>query len=275
MVAPLFGIDVSRYQGAPDWAKVAESGISFAICRASLGPAYVDPQFARNRAEAERVGLVVGAYHYLTASAPGQADWFVKTVGSFDGLIAVVDVENRGTKIAEVDRFAAEFDKLTNGHPLLIYTGRWFWAGKAFKNPKRSNLGKLWHSRYVSGEWATGKSPAEAYAAVPPSWWKPAYGGWPTVTILQFSSSTKVPGIVSRCDADAFLGTLDELRALAGNTAPTEDRVRLLAAIATLTGYIDTLAAEQARKRTVPGWAKLRAYQLRRRLYVARLRALP
>lgn len=59
------GIDVSKYQGNIDWAKVAKDGVRFAILRAGSqdnnGP-YVDPYFEKNYTGAKAAGLKVGAY---------------------------------------------------------------------------------------------------------------------------------------------------------------------------------------------------------------------
>ena len=58
------GIDVSENNGWVDWDAVKEAGYEFAIIRCSYGRTGVDEMFQRNVAEAHRVGLLVGAYHY-------------------------------------------------------------------------------------------------------------------------------------------------------------------------------------------------------------------
>ena len=64
------GIDVSRYQGVVDWARVAASGQQFAIVRVGStdgSGVYVDPYFRRNEEGAHAAGLKVGAYYYTYA----------------------------------------------------------------------------------------------------------------------------------------------------------------------------------------------------------------
>lgn len=63
------GIDVSKYQGVVDWAKVKESGVQFAILRAGYGRAIkqVDPFFATNYKGCKAAGMPVGAYWYSYA----------------------------------------------------------------------------------------------------------------------------------------------------------------------------------------------------------------
>ena len=47
------GIDVSAYQGKPDWAKVKQSGIEFAILRIANSKG-LDTSFEHNYAGCER-----------------------------------------------------------------------------------------------------------------------------------------------------------------------------------------------------------------------------
>lgn len=64
------GVDVSRYQGVVDWARVAASGQQFAIVRVGStdgSGVYVDPHFKRNVEGAHAAGLKVGAYYYTYA----------------------------------------------------------------------------------------------------------------------------------------------------------------------------------------------------------------
>ncbi|MPY20555.1 glycoside hydrolase family 25 protein [Paenibacillus glucanolyticus] len=62
------GIDVSRYQGVVDWAKVKASGKSFVFIKASQGTSLEDPRFAGNAQGAKAAGMLIGAYPYLEAS---------------------------------------------------------------------------------------------------------------------------------------------------------------------------------------------------------------
>lgn len=66
------GIDVSEYQGAIDWQKVAASGVKVAIVRYADGM-YIDRYFYQNMAGAIKAGLHVGAYIYSRAINAAQA----------------------------------------------------------------------------------------------------------------------------------------------------------------------------------------------------------
>lgn len=211
----LLGIDVSVWQGGIAWDRVPRD-IVFAIARATI-KYKPDSWYASNARGITETGRLAGAYHYLyPGDGRGQADAFLGVVGSPKGKLCVVDVEAPDTKLADVDAFADRFFDQVPQHPLIVYTGKWFWAGRAFGNPNGSHIGPLWHSHYVSPDVALGNPPAEVYRSVPSSWWNTAYGGWAQATILQFTSSSSVPGISGRCDANAFRGTPEDLHKLAG-----------------------------------------------------------
>lgn len=77
------GIDVSRWQGVINWAKVAEDGVQFAIIKAggsdgTLGKCYTDPQFLANVIGAATHNIHIGAYYFVgkkcTSAKEGQAN---------------------------------------------------------------------------------------------------------------------------------------------------------------------------------------------------------
>ena len=68
----VFGVDVSAYQGAVDWKKMAEQGVDFAFIKATEGSALRDRQFAANWQGAAEAGVRAGAYHFLSYDSPGE-----------------------------------------------------------------------------------------------------------------------------------------------------------------------------------------------------------
>lgn len=66
---PYKGIDVSRYQGDIDWAKVKKAGIEFVMIRAGYGKHsdQVDAKFKTNIAGAQKAGIECGVYWYSYA----------------------------------------------------------------------------------------------------------------------------------------------------------------------------------------------------------------
>lgn len=208
----LTGPDCSRHQGVVDWGRVKAAGHTFAIIKLTDGTVYSHIDWGRRNLPAVRAaGLVPGAYHWLYGPKDGaaQARVYVNEVrqlGGFDGLLAVVDVERDEDgsvpSYACVRAFTDEFFRLTDGHPLLIYTGRWFWRD-ILGNPPGAVLGPLWHSEYESSAAEVADGPE-----------LDRYGGWPAATIWQYTSSGSCPGINGACDLNRFIGTRTELLAL-------------------------------------------------------------
>lgn len=205
----LTGIDVSRHQGIIDWAAVDRSSHSFAILKATEGTSYsYDSWFKANMPRVRATDLIPGAYHFLRADRDpaAQARYYASVVENFDGMLAVVDVETaaNGTKptINHVKGFAAEFRRLVPGHPLIVYTGRWYWVG-VMGDPYGADIGPLWHSEYDTG------------AEVDDGPELDNYGGWSKATIWQYTSSGRCPGVQGNCDLNIFYGDRAALLALA------------------------------------------------------------
>jgi lysozyme len=209
----LTGPDCSHWQGNVNWEAVRAAGHDFAIIKATEGTSYSHTNwFRENWQELRRTGMTPGAYHFLRTSDPArQARYFVATVGDFSNALAVVDVETaaNGSKpgIAHVRDFAAMFKRLVPNHPLIVYTGRWYWHG-TIGNPPGMDIGPLWHSEYDTGrEVADGPELDN-------------YGGWSKATIWQYTSTGRCPGVSGNCDLNIFYGTRAELRALTGTRPP-------------------------------------------------------
>ena len=94
----VYGIDVSRHQGAIDWETVARQHIAAAYVKATEGGDLVDDRFVRNWHDANAAGLHVGAYHFFTFCRPGaaQAANVIRTVPKGGALPLAVDLEFGG-----------------------------------------------------------------------------------------------------------------------------------------------------------------------------------
>lgn len=105
---PVRGVDVSVYQGKIDWEKIREQGISFAYIKASEGSSHVDSRFFSNWKNADKAGLVRGAYHFMRFDTSGkaQAQNFIKQLEETKDigkmLPPVIDVELYGKYLKKV-----------------------------------------------------------------------------------------------------------------------------------------------------------------------------
>jgi lysozyme len=172
------GVDVSRWQGNIDWAKLGAQGANFVYIKATDGGDHLDPMFARNWRAAGAAGLKRGAYHffYWCRTAGEQADWFIRNVPKVDGALPpVIDVEWNGessckrrpspAKVRE--KMQVFMDKLERyyGQRPIIYTspdfhrdnlkGAFmdypFWVRSVAKHPSKSYPGRKWLLWQYSG----------------------------------------------------------------------------------------------------------------------------
>ena len=105
-------IDVSRYQGAIDWAQVAAAGYKGAMLKTvstnrklskRADGLYIDPTFEDNYKNAKAAGLDVGVYYYTYATSEAMADAELALVrqavyGKELTLPVAVDVEDNKLK---------------------------------------------------------------------------------------------------------------------------------------------------------------------------------
>lgn len=73
-----YGIDVSKFQGNIDWAKVKASGVDFAIIRVGCrgygdGSIFIDSKFYQNITGAKAAGIDVGVYFFTQAINVNEA----------------------------------------------------------------------------------------------------------------------------------------------------------------------------------------------------------
>lgn len=89
------GIDVSKWQGEIDWAKVKAAGVKFAMIRLGYGSADgascgLDGWFERNVANAVKAGVEVGCYFYSyatsVATAKKEAAFVVNVLQKYKGV---------------------------------------------------------------------------------------------------------------------------------------------------------------------------------------------
>ena len=160
------GIDVSTYQGDINWAQVKADGIDFAFIKASQGRSvsnaslrnFEDSKFAQNIVNANRWGIRVGVYHYLTAwnvrEAMQEAEYFLSVIApyrSFIDLWAAVDVEDSRspkdkTLMAQiVNTFCSRVE--ADGYRPMVYTNPDWLTNKLGSVSHWDLWLALWHNK--------------------------------------------------------------------------------------------------------------------------------
>jgi len=140
------GIDISLYDGEPDFEKVQNAGIDFVIIKASQGrtPSYAnhfaDPMFVKNiKSFAKTKGkFYAGTYHYMTsktvADAIKEAKFYIKTISPYREYIqlwAAVDVEEAYYKtlgkslVTQIVKAFCDTVKAAGFRPMVYSTKYW------------------------------------------------------------------------------------------------------------------------------------------------------
>jgi GH25 family lysozyme M1 (1,4-beta-N-acetylmuramidase) len=198
----LEGIDVSRWQGTIDFAKVKGAGKRFVIAKATEGIGFRDANYTANRGGALGTGLAFTAYHYARpdlnpTNAAGEADWFVDNLGLVAGMLRpALDLEvasSLGTAGLQqwVSTWLARVYQRTGTRP-MIYTSPAFWKKYLGDTTMFADQGYtvLWVAHwFVSAP------------TVPAANW--GGRGW---TFWQYDNCGTVPGIGGCVDLDRYNG---------------------------------------------------------------------
>ena len=154
-------IDVSKWQGAVNWAIVKKAGVSHAMIRAGYGNSVrqIDPQFKRNAAQCITLGIDWGVYWYSYATSPEmarqEARCCLQTIKGLKPTMPVAyDIEyepgilalDNATRTAMVKAFLSEIE--TAGYYGILYASRDFIANKL--NYKELAQYDVWCAQYGS-----------------------------------------------------------------------------------------------------------------------------
>ncbi len=210
-----FGWDASNYDAPP----TARDSVDFYTHKAAEGHHfYYDAEYAASLTNARNLGIpVLGAY-FVThpGTVSDQVDWFLSIVDSETPWwrqypwIWQIDAEkfsymSRAPNLDEINGFGDLICSRARvpASQVIVYAPRWLYGDSL-----RGLRYRLWASNY-------GSNPAVPYRQAYPgdgsSRWD-AYSGQ-TPIILQYGSRTTIAGQTT-CDANAFRGTLDQLKAL-------------------------------------------------------------
>ena len=208
------GLDVSGFQLDTNWSAVASSGRTFTFVKFSESHGYTNPLFARDWAAAKEAGLLRGAYHFAHFDVDGatQAAYFLAHVDKYGAgeLPCVIDVEQGTTqKITDMDIIGQVvsdwIDAVTaaTGKRPLVYVSTGFWRVPAHYGIEAK--ADLWVAAYP------GNQPPEGGP-----WCVNVPAAWDTWKFWQHSPAGVVAGVQKPCDVDVFNGSLEDLRAYAG-----------------------------------------------------------
>ena len=183
------GVDISIHQGDINFDQL-KTAVPFVIMKVTEGTGFMDRLFPRNQAEARRVGMLIGYYHFarpdLGNTPEAEADWFLATCKPQAGEVLCLDYEppsNPSDVVAWCKTFLERVFYKTGTRP-LIYLNQAQVKGFNWKPVIDGGYG-LWLAAYTA-----------TLPATP----------WPFVAIQQNSNAGTVAGISARVDTNLFFG---------------------------------------------------------------------
>ena len=197
------GIDVSYHQGTIDWAKVKNSGVSFAIIRCGYGSDFTnqdDTQFINNVRGAQANGIDIGVYLYSYAknttgsdsSATSEAQHVLRLLNeaglspselAYPVYYDLEESSQASLGPSKIAQLATTFCDIISdaGYDVGIYANKNWWDNH-LTDPVFSNSGwHKWVARYPGSNKATSS-------------------GVSGTEIWQFSDCGNVNGINGNCD---------------------------------------------------------------------------
>ena len=197
------GIDVSSWQGKPDWTKVKKSGIEFAILRIHQKDGS-DASFEHNYKGCKAHAIPIGGYKYSYALTPAQAleeaeDTLSVLAGRGLDFPVFYDLEwNSQRKLgsASIEKIAETFlNRIKKaGYKVGVYCNM-DWYQKVLTEKLRKY--DLWIARYPADDNGTIQERLRPDIGV----------GW------QYSSKGKVSGITGNVDMNVFYKNYTEDKA--------------------------------------------------------------
>ncbi len=180
------GIDVSKWQGAINWAAVAQSGVSFAFIRVGNLKKGLDEYFYYNMMSAQAVGIKTGVYIYSYATnmqeAAMEAEFVLNAVQNLPVSFPIVwDVEDdcqAGLSPDTLSLMANTFCAIieAEGYYPMVYANKYWYTKK---------LGPIFYDKWVA-QWG-------------------ASCDIPDAAVWQYSETGRINGINTNVDLDYCL----------------------------------------------------------------------
>jgi GH25 family lysozyme M1 (1,4-beta-N-acetylmuramidase) len=198
----LNGIDISHWQGQPEWAQVKADGVRFVFAKATEGVGFVDEEYASNMAGAGSQSIPFGAYHFArpdssAGDAIAEADHFVEHASLLGRhLLPVLDLEvTGGLGVKKLKAWAWSWLNRVEqrlGVKAIIYTSPSFWRDRMGNARGFADRGhRLWIAHWDA-----------AKPTLPANNW--GGRGW---TLWQHTDNGSVAGINGDVDRDRLNGT--------------------------------------------------------------------
>ena len=197
----IYGLDVSSWQDAIDWALVSNDGYQFCFAKATEGVGWTDGFFETNMNAGNAAGLYMGAYHFATPTvddAVDEAEYFVSVAGEYitEGYLKpVLDLE-QGSELGSsvlsdwVHDWMGTVEDQTGVQPIIYVNSNY--ATNYLDNSVTCY--DLWIAHWTYDPSGT-----------------PDTGIWENWTFWQYSDQGSVGGISGNVDLNAFNAEMTQL----------------------------------------------------------------
>lgn len=190
-------IDISHWQGFPDFRKVREAGVIAMIHKCTEGTGYSDPNRRKNCSNAIKAGIKVATYHWLKPgnNAADQMEYYLDQLDPVPGERVVIDYEEDGCTLDMLKAAVQYLKDDPRDLQVTVYSGHLL---KGQLGSKRDAFlaenTDLWLAQYTS---------------VAPSWPTGTYSHW---SLWQYSESGTMDGIENaNVDLNRFNGSDEQL----------------------------------------------------------------
>lgn len=220
------GVDVSKWQGKIDWAKVKKSGIDFAIIRIGFrgenGVIYKDDCADYNIQQADKAGLLVGVYFFSTAKTAAEAEeeakWTASAIAGYpisypvvydcEGFLAENSRMYGLSGAQRTDNALAFLNYIKSaGYEGMFYAAKSELEGSLYWDTARlEKTFEIWVARY----------PATPYPTTP----APDYGG--KYAMWQYTNKGAVSGITGNADISVSYFTREKSEAKSPKSRPSD-----------------------------------------------------
>ena len=206
------GVDVARYQGTIDWARLSTSRVDFAMVRLGYrsredGQILEDPNARYNLQEAQKHGIMLGAYFFSTAvseqEAVEEANWAADLIDQYSITYPVaydcegyLEADSRQYGLSKQERtdialaFLKQIEK--RGYEGMFYSSKnELEENHQWETSRIEKDYKIWVAQY----------PASAYPTTEKSSYTGKHHMW------QYTTNGVVPGISQNVDMNvAYFG---------------------------------------------------------------------
>ena len=208
----ILGVDVSSYQGTPNWTQVKSDGITFAYAKATEGVTIKDADYVYNETNGTAAGLVMGAYHFAhpeNNTAVAEANFFLSVARPYIKSCCMppaLDMEDPPSGPTLSSYFT----------PAQLTAWAETWMQTVYDStgiePVLYSDGSYAGSMYTSSmtKYGLWMADPDGNSSTPPA----TTGIWPTWVFKQWSFTATYTGISGQVDADVFNGSTAAFNAL-------------------------------------------------------------